>query len=106
MLLEGMDEQEPGGDSLLITTDDLSFVNLTSQGGEEEEWTLQSVAGKVSSPLKMVSEAHILKGLGYLFIKVYLIFKYVYVSLWDYVHVSVGTCQGQTRVSDALKLNM
>lgn len=54
----------------------------------------------------MVSETHILKDLGYLFIKVYLIFKYVYVSLWDYVNVSVGTCQGQTRVSDALKLNM
>lgn len=54
----------------------------------------------------MVNETHRLKGLGYLFIKVYLIFKYVYVSLWDYVHVSVGSGQAQTRVSDALKLNM
>lgn len=54
----------------------------------------------------MISGTHILKGLENLFIKVYFIFKYVYVPLWDYVHVSAGTCQGQTRRSDALKLNM
>lgn len=53
----------------------------------------------------MISGTHILKGLENLFIKVYFIFKYVYVPLWDYVHVSAGTCQDQTR-SDALKLNM
>lgn len=54
----------------------------------------------------MISGTHILKGLGNLFIKVYFIFKYVCVPLWHYVHVSAGTCQDQTRVSDALKLSM
>lgn len=53
----------------------------------------RSVAGKKKKPftIKIINETHPFKGLGNSFIKVYFLFKYVYMPLWGYVHMSAGT---------------